>query len=175
MGQAAVSFTPYNRCNYSDGSSFCLTTASRIKEVALHLGWGGKWMCNPRGVCALRLYALGVSLIPDARETVQTRRFISLRNFANELNWNKQIEVLLDWSAFTLASDFISGFHRDRPALGQGLLSPLSKSCLPGVGNVDSFSWWLFTRAGLSAKITSIKRIINNPWCMRYLLSSLLK
>ena len=53
-------------------------------------------MCNPRGVCALQLYALGMSLIPDARETVQTRRFISLRNFANELDWNKQIQVLLD-------------------------------------------------------------------------------
>ena len=53
-------------------------------------------MRNPRGVCPAALCTLGVLLIPDAREIVQTRRFVSLRNFANELDWNKQIEVLLD-------------------------------------------------------------------------------
>lgn len=128
-----------------DGAGGCLIytlpTVGVIIQMACHYAWQHphalKRWCQSVWVgvvsgCVIpevwvhcRLYALSVSLTPEARGTVQTWRFVSLRNF---LDWNKKIEVLLDSSSVTLVPDFISKFHRETPALGQELLSPLSRS-----------------------------------------------
>lgn len=65
-------------------------TSVHLKGGVVHLGHGGEGNCNPRGVSALWVCALGASPTSVARETVQTPRpkgdFVPLRNrnFWNE-------------------------------------------------------------------------------------------